>query len=92
MIITVERLRLYAYAGVWTTIITGVILTQTWAGIDKNDTLLRSVYGIPPHPSRRRRPRSHTLTCVRADVGRGGQRRSVSAAVHSTPTVQVLPE
>lgn len=45
MIITVERLRLYSYAGMWTIMVTGVILTQAFAEIDQNDTLLVSVYG-----------------------------------------------
>jgi len=45
MIITVESLRLYGYAAIWTTMVTGVILTRTWAEIDQNDTLLVSVYG-----------------------------------------------
>jgi hypothetical protein len=45
-IISVEKLRLIAYAWFWGTVVVGVVLTKAFTDIDTDDTLLKSVYGF----------------------------------------------
>lgn len=41
----VEKLRLAGYAGFWVVVVTGIVLTRFFSGIDLNDTLLVQVFG-----------------------------------------------
>lgn len=40
-----EWFRLFGYAGFWVTVGMGIFLTDNFSGIDKNDTLLKDIYG-----------------------------------------------
>ncbi len=43
--LVVERLRLMGYAGFWIVVVTGIVLTRLFSGIDLDDTLLMRVFG-----------------------------------------------
>ena len=41
----VEKLRIQGYAGFWVVVVTGIVLTRMFSGIDLEDTLLVQVFG-----------------------------------------------